>query len=147
MLNDDDVWFSAEGNQNGRPVLIRGRQNLRDVVGVASHPKLLRIVWEYEVIERSGLPSSELNASMANFENTILTEMERDLLCIFFCVYVHNGTKEWAAYSSDVQATCDRFNAVLADQEPYPVQLTVQDDPEWQEYKSLLRDTGMVPTS
>lgn len=121
-MDVDDVWFVAEGSQDSRPVLIRGRQNLSNVAGIASHPKLFRIVWEYEAKEESGLPSSELNASMADFENVIIAALERDFLCVFFCVYVHNGVKEWTAYTSDVQATCDRFNAVLAGRKPYPVE-------------------------
>lgn len=142
MLKIDDVWFVAEGEQNGRPAIIRGRQNLRHLVGLASHPQLLRIVWEYEVDHESGLPSPHLNARMGEFESLVFAELERDFLCIFFCVYLHDGLKEYIAYTSDVQATCDRFNTALAGRPPYPVQLSVEDDPDWNEYVNLMHDTG-----
>ena len=147
MLHIDDVWFCAEGNRGGRPVIVRGRQNLREIVGIESHPKILRIVWAYEVQQESGLPSPHLSEKMGGFEDIIFNALEEDLLCIFFSVYLHNGVKKWAAYTSDVQATCDKFNAALASHQPYPVNLTVEDDPLWHEYRNLMTDTGMWATA
>lgn len=142
MSKSNETWFCAEGRQDGRPVLIRGRQKIDEIAEAGSHPKLLRIVWRYEVVDPSGLPSSHLSAEMADFEDTVFSTLQKDGLCIFFCVYVHNGIREWLAYTSDLQATCDRFNAALAGREPYPVQLMAENDPDWQEYQSLMRETG-----
>ena len=79
---------------------------------------------------------------MARFENTVIDDLEEDLLCIFCCVYLHNGLKEWMAYTADIDATCDRLDRALASQEPYPIEITVEDDPTWAEYRNLLAETN-----
>lgn len=143
MTQASDTWFCAEGERGGRPVLIRGRQGLQQVISKVSHPKLLRISWEFETRDNSGLPPADLNAKMTRFEELVTSALEEDRLSVFFCVFTHNGLREWAAYASDVQATCDKINEALAQEEKYPVQLAVEDDPGWQEYQSLIRDTGL----
>src|SRR5262249_650292 len=105
MFNGADQWFVAGGERNGQPGLDRGRQNLRVLIDVRLYRKLLRFVWTFETEEKSGLPSPETSAKMSAFEKSIFEEFENDALCVFFCIYLHNGVKEWLAYTSDVQAT------------------------------------------
>jgi hypothetical protein len=138
MLNIGDTWTCATGTSNGLPQLIRCRTNLDKIVGGKTHRRLLRITWKYTKTDQSGLPSAELNERMATFENAIVGELERDSLAIFVSIWVCNGVKEWSAYISDAQRTCNRLNQALESHDPFPVELTVEDDPSWQEYKSLL---------
>ena len=145
MLKFDDAWFSAEGKQGGLPVIIRARQNLGSIAGVESHPELLRICWPFVPDAASGLPGTELNDRMNAFEEAIITDLERDQLCIFFCVYLHDGVKRWFAYTRDVQATSQRINAALVGHPRYPIEITVEDDPAWQEYADLLAGTVGMP--
>jgi hypothetical protein len=75
---------------------------------------------------------------MATFEDAVVGELERDFLAIFVSVWVCNGTKEWNAYITDAQRTCDRLNQALGYHDPFPVELTVEDDSSWQVYATLL---------
>ncbi len=76
---------------------------------------------------------------MATFENAIVDELEKDALAVFVSVTIHNGVKEWSAYIKDAQETCNRLNLALAHHEPFPVELTVEDDPSWTAYAGALR--------
>lgn len=138
MLNIGDNWTCATGVNNGLPQLIRCRTNLDEIAARKTHRRLLRITWKYATTDRSGLPSADLNERMATFENAVVGELERDFLAIFVSIWVSNGIKEWSAYVSDAQRTCDRLNQALESYDPFPVELTVEDDPSWREYKSLL---------
>jgi hypothetical protein len=145
MQKFDDRWFVAEGKQAGLPVIIRARQHLQPLVSAPSHAKLLRIGWPFVPDAASGLPSREQNSRMQAFEDAIFAELERDQLCIFFCVYLHDGVKRWFAYTSDVQTTCERINAALAGHERYPIEMQVEDDPTWQEYADMLAGIVDLP--
>ena len=138
MHSIGDHWTCATGVNNGLPQLVRCRTNVDKIAGRKTHPRLLKITWRYPTTDKSGLPSAELNEAMATFENAVVGELERDLLAIFVSVWVCNGIKEWSAYVSDAQRTCDRLNQALESYEPFPVELTVEDDPNWREYRSLL---------
>ena len=89
-----DSWFGAEGERDGMPAIIRGRDALEPPVGLASHPNLLRITWEFEPEGPSGLPSPTLQQRMMAFEEAIMDPLEEEPLCIFYFVYLHDGTKE-----------------------------------------------------
>lgn len=138
MLDIGDTWACAFGSSNGVPEVLRCRTNLASVVGCKSHSRLLRIIWRYEPTDASGLPSEDLVETMAVFENAIIAELERDLVAIFASMRVGNSIKEWDAYIADAQRACDRLNLALEAYDPFPIELTVEDDPSWGVYRSLL---------
>jgi hypothetical protein len=141
MANEDDPWICVKGEHDGNPILIRAREGLGDLISQERHRRLLRIVWCYDIDHPSGLPSPELSEEMGFFENMIVEALEADRLCVFFGVILHNGAKEWLAYTSDAQDaqdTCNRINLALQDYEPFPIEMTVDDDPNWGEYHKLL---------
>jgi len=43
------------------------------------------------------MPSQDEVDRMSDFENTVFDPLEEDAVCIFFCVFMHNGLKEWLA--------------------------------------------------
>ncbi len=144
MLKIDQRWFIAEGKQQGLPVVIRARQNLREKRGLESHPTLLRICWQFEPEPGSGLPNPEVGARMEAFEQALFQELESDFICIFFCVYRHDGVQRWFAYTADIEVTCERINSALAGHDRYPIEMTAEPDPAWQEYADLLEGTGKL---
>lgn len=139
----DDTWFFTTGEADGKPSTLRGRQNLRHLVGLKTHPRLLRIQWQYEPVNDSGMPSSDQSDQMETFENTIIPELEKDNLCIFFSIEIHNGVKEWVAYCSDVAAAGERSNKVLEGHPVYPITLTTENNPDWEQYRSMLDAVGL----
>jgi hypothetical protein len=149
MLSFGDTWTCATATCDGWPRLIRCRTNVADIADGMSLPRLLRITWKFPVADASGLPSAELNETMAEFENAVVAELELDSTAIFVSVLVCNGVKEWNAYIADAQRVCDRLNRALASHRPFPVELTVEDDPGWQTYRKLVKSlntTRDLPT-
>jgi len=141
-VNDlDDAWILAQGEENGKSLIVRCRQNLSQIVAPESYPKMIQIVWEFDVDEESGLPSPALNDRMIEFEDLLIPGLEEDLTCVFFGVYVHNGVRVWSAYTGDPEAVCERINDIFADRNPYPLQISAEDDPDWTEYAGLLAST------
>lgn len=142
-MGKSDRWFCAEGEMDGLPTLIRGRQGLSKLVEAHQFPHLLRIQWNYDDVGVAGLPSDTVSSSMNAFENLVIPGLEQDSLCIFFCVFTHNGLREWLAYTRDIQATCDAINALLAKEVAFPIEMGVEDDPDWSEYHELMENTSM----
>lgn len=142
MIEIDDRWFAAEGNDDGFPVLIRGRGHLGHLVGVKSHPNILRITWDYVPDENSGMPERDIIKSMATFEDVIFSVLEKDALCVFYKIFLHNGVKEWSAYCSDIGLLQEQINKALFGHEQYPIEMVIESDVEWKDYLSLLEKTG-----
>lgn len=144
MIKINDQWFAAEAKNDDLPVLLRGRGQLKDLVAIKSHPNLLKIRWTYEPDKKTGMPAMDVIKKMAVFEQVVFETLEKEPLCIFYSIYLHNGIKEWSAYCSDLERMNEEFSGALVGHEKYPVELLVDQDPEWADYKAMLRDTGQL---
>ena len=142
MIKFEDKWFIAEGQENELPLVIRGRGELSHLIGLEDYDKILRIAWNFEGDTNFNFPSEELEAKMDSFQETIYEALEKDNLCIFYCVYTHNGLQEWAAYTSDVEKAAGRFNEALKDAEQLPLEIFVEEDPKWEDYQRMIEGTG-----
>lgn len=142
MINFDGNWFSANDDNNGLPVILRGRNKLTPLIGLKSHPNLIKITWRYELDGPHGLAAPEEDLRMDVFERAVFDALEAETVCIFYCVYQHNGQKEWLAYCTHVDAAEEILNVALMGHEEYPIELTVEADPEWSDYQAMMAGTG-----
>ena len=124
-------------------MLIRIRQNLRPLAGHPQLPHRLRIVWEYEPENDSGVPSSDELGRMRDCEELLVTAFEQDNQAILTHVLTCDGLRQWVFFSSDLQESAKRINNALPHDEPYPIELTAEPDPEWSEYLETLRSIGL----
>lgn len=144
MIEINDQWFAAEAKNEDLPVFLRGRGQLNSLIGIKSHPNLLKIRWTYAAEEITGMPSLDVIKKMALFEQVIFDVLEQEPLCIFYSIYLHNGIKEWTGYCSDLELVNQEISGALVGHEKYPIELLVDQDPEWADYKAMLRDTGQL---
>ena len=145
MTNDyqiNDTWFAAEAQCDGLPVFIRGRNQLQDLVGLKSHSSVIRITWEFELINATGMPDKQLHKNMQALEQTLFDVLEAKGLCIFYSIYLHNGIKEWSAYCCDTKQVIELLNQALANHERHQINIGYIDDPEWDDYRHMLENTG-----
>jgi len=144
MIEINDQWFAAEAKNEDLPVLLRGRGQLKELVGIKSHPNLLKIRWTYTPDAKTGMPAVDEIKKMAVFEQIIFETLEKEPLAIFYSIYLHNGMKEWSAYCSDLERINEEISGALLGHEKYPIELLIDQDPEWADYKAMLRDTGQL---
>jgi len=144
LIEINDQWFAAEAKNENLPVLLRGRGQLKELIGIKSHPNLLRIRWTYEADKNTGMPAVDVIKKMAVFEQAVFEALEKEPLCIFYSIYLHNGVKEWSAYCADLERMNEELSGALIGHEKYPIELLVDQDPAWDDYKAMLRDTNQL---
>ena len=142
MITFEDSWFTANDDNNGVPVVLQGRNSLNHLIGLSSHSTLIRFVWKFEPAGAHGLPAEAETERMERFEKAVMEALEAERVCIFYCIYQHEGVKEWLAYCSSVDAAEEILNVALMDHEEYPIELSEEEDPEWSDYKSMMEGTG-----
>lgn len=142
MITFENEWFTANDDNNGVPVVLQGRSTLNHLIGLTSHPTLIRLVWKLEAAGSHGLPSDEEAARMEQFEGAVMPALEAEKICIFYCIYQHEGHKEWLAYCSNIEAAEEILNVTLMDHDEYPIELFEEQDPEWSDYKAMMEGTG-----
>ncbi len=132
-----DAWNIAEGKHNGYPSQIRYRPKLNLEHLQSKFPKLLTAIWEYESNKTNNhLPCPEVYDSMQSFETKLTDSLEEKDAGVITFIFTSNGQRKFCFYVNDIDIVTNILNTVI---EPgLPIQLTVEEDKEWQEFKSIL---------
>jgi hypothetical protein len=141
---DMDPWFLSEGTIDELPALIRAREMLPAAVRPESHPKLLSIIWDYEDDKVTGMPSHADSQEMGEFEELIVAALEKDHACALFAVITHDGQRCWRFYCRDKESTQALIWSALGTQGNLPIDLQMDDDPQWAELSQILEDTDQA---
>jgi hypothetical protein len=135
----DDVWAIAQATDGDHPLIIRFRTGLERLIGDQRLPNRLTIAWAFEPApERSGLPDPALSDAMTAFEDLLSAALEPAELAVLTSVWTTNGTREWVWYGGEGERLVDAINSALAGHERLPIELMIEADPAWEQYKDLL---------
>lgn len=127
------TWSIAEGEEDGKPLYIRFRDEFREKGPDSRFPRLIQIVWKYEADDK-GLPSLEVVPALKSFESRLAEAVETDKLALLVAVCTHNGEREWMFYAQSVARFQERLNALQAEQDdepPFPIDISSAPDPKW----------------
>ena len=140
-LEFGDSWTGAEGTLDGKPILVRLRSEIEPLFAHPQLANLLRIVWEFPVDGDSGLPDVDTLDQMSQCEDALVGALELQNHAILAHVLTCDGLRQWVFYTSDVEESASRINEALPQDPPYPIELTVDSDPEWCEHRELRDNT------
>jgi hypothetical protein len=125
-----DNWALAEGEENGKPLYIRFREELREKPDVTEYPRLIRILWKYEPSE-NGLPSEETALQLRAFEARIVEAVQPSAVAVLVAAITHNGEREWMFYASAVAPFERALNELQEGSDLYPIDVSSAPDPKW----------------
>ena len=75
---------------------------------------------------------------MLSFEEALDELSGMNGLSEIFQVLTGMGVKEWVYYTNDRNAFMGRFNELLKNHEPYPLEIEFYDDPYWEVWQDML---------
>lgn len=130
-LTFTDSWFNSEGDLDGLPTLIRGRDSLKNVFETKLYNNRIEIVWEFSDKSDSGMPSNKESDFMEKVENAIVDSLERNLESVLVSVFTWNNTRTWFFYTKSTEGFKGILNDALSQfEERLPIHITVESDPE-----------------
>lgn len=134
-----DKWFTAlSDNEDGTYTFISGRSDIDAFIQQGKLKERLEITWTYEADEK-GLPAIDKEAQiMEAVEERLRTAMEKDKLAILTGIYTGQGKRQWIFIARNTHAFGERLNEALAGLPQLPIEIYAEQDPENDEYKSLL---------
>jgi len=143
-LANDDAWNVANGTNPDKPSVLRYRPALQKRVGDPAFGRHLTIIWPYGSDNSSGMPNDQQNTALGDFEDIVVDVIDATKLAILTFVFTSPGQREWHFYVSDAGAVGEAINEALAGQPVLPIELSVEDDPEWSEFQEVLRGCGHI---
>ncbi len=81
------------------------------------------------------MPSPDISTLMRQFEELLESALENPQSAFLTVVVTGNDRREWQWYSRSPEETMGFVNQVLMDREPFPVEFSMQEDPQWEAYQ------------
>lgn len=134
-----DSWTAAEGRIDGRPSLLRFRPGLAHYLGDARFTRRLHVTWTYEDDGSSGMPSDRNSADMKVLEDRLVSALEAAHAGVLAFVFTYGGNREWHIYVNDSVELGEVINEALADLPRLPIEMAIEDDPEWTELANVIQ--------
>jgi hypothetical protein len=141
----DENWCVAQGEKNGKPLLVRYRGERPQGVEAKAFPFLLSATWSYQPNEH-GLPSAEEMKLMDKFEDALASSLEGSQTAHLMVVLTGGGERDWLWYTRGEEEAMRQVNQSLKGHKPYPVEFSVQSDRAWKAYAQFETGNGS-PTS
>ena len=132
-LIQSDRWEVAELRAASTVVgMIRYRTPVLSGKSVSGYTRVLKVVWPYAEEGSQGLPSAEQSLRMTVFEDRFVEAVEHDARAVLVAVLTFDGVRQWVFYTNDIADCGARLGAMPQEAEPYPLELTSDEDPAWQ---------------
>ena len=138
-----DNWFTAiSDNEDGSYTFISGRSGIDEFIKSGKMKQRVEVTWKYEA-DSKGMPAIDKEAQiMEAVEERLRKAMEKDKLGILTGIYTGQGKRDWVFIIRNLNAFGERLNNALAGLPQLPIEIYAEDDPENEEYKSLLELKG-----
>jgi hypothetical protein len=137
-MSDEESWSLATAEDDGKPLLFRIRNQPPPFARKDQFPHLLAVSWSYEPADESGMPSDDEHARMNELEDLLVAALEDAMQAFLTVIVTGNGVREWQWYARAPERAMELVNESLGELEPFPVEFSIQDDPEWSGYERFL---------
>ena len=123
------------------PVILRIRNQPPPFAEQMSFPHLLAIAWSFDPELANGMPVPEEAGRMAELEDLLERGLEAAQEAFLTVAVTGNGVREWQWYARNPDDAMQLLNKTLGHLDPFPIEISVQDDPEWEGYNGFIRLT------
>lgn len=130
-------WFTALAEEDEFIVSVYGRKHLEDFVKSGKYRYRIEVKWTYSK-HFNGMPVEKEAEEMEQVESILIKTMESDKLAIVSGIYTGAKQKTWVFYSRNSVVFGNRLNEALSSMRILPLELYVEEDPEWEEYTDML---------
>lgn len=134
MINE---WLTAEGLENGYPILYRFRANVPHGVYPKHYPHLVIITWPYESETVDGMPGA-IDSSFQNQMESALSILDHPSFGFLMMSNTGNGRKQWMWYVKNVKQWSIGMNQRLLTLPSLPISLENMKELNWQSYFEFL---------
>ena len=136
-----DTWSTAQGEDEGSPLLIRVREGNPSDKLKAEYPILVNVYWPFDGLPDSGMPNSEVLDAQSDFEER-LDRLDSPEYGYLVLVITAKNRKEWIWQVADTKVWLDQFNLLLNGHPVVPIEIETNNDPAWGTYEQI-RDRAL----
>ena len=137
MSFDSLTWVVAEGDYDGRPVLIRLRE-LPKEFPASKYPDRLNVTWTMSEVDENGLPTENEFSRLSDFEDRLIDAVEPDEQSILVGALTCNAEKEFIFQTANASEFLKRLTNMPQEKDRYPIKIERYEDPDWSYFKAVM---------
>lgn len=103
----------------------------------------VEVEWPYEPAA-GGMPPESLGHELEAVVDALQTVLKADPVAVLTGVYTGNGSRTMVFYTLSLHIFQRKFNEALADFPALPLEFEAFEDPDWEEYRSMLSQVRRV---
>ncbi len=129
-------WTAPVQGDSGGLVMVTGRA---DVDKFRDNPRFsirVDIAWIYDAIGKA-MPAKDTADELQKITQRLQRTFDSDPVAVMTGIYTGEGRRDWVFYTLSTNIFGRKLNEALADLPLYPLEITCENDPGWEEYTEM----------
>jgi len=124
-------WLTTNTEYDGLPLYLRF-PNYKDIWQYKSkYPKLICITHEFESVKDNGLPTSDYNKSLIDFDGEVVSLFDQNKNGIVILVETYGGARNYWFYTVDQEVANKAFEKLKNRNQDKKLELDSKNDSNW----------------
>lgn len=136
---EDSKGVIGQYIENDNPVILRFVGETPNENIISKLPWFTVVAWKYDGSGNNGMPTNTTNTKMIKLENALESAFKSNEVCRHAYNRTGNDLKEFNYYINDRDEFMKHFNRALRNHEEYPIEVSFYEDPNWTEFKKLIK--------
>ena len=145
MKLKDEWWTAPTQADNGKTVIVTGRDGVEEAMNSGKYDDRIEITWKYNA-DSSGMPLDEDSKLIGEVDDALREAFKKEKACILTGIYTGDGRRDWIFYTKNPRIFNSVLNRALADFPLLPIELYAEKDSEWEEYREM-RSLTYIPAT
>ena len=137
-------WFVADAENDGKPLIVRGRLFLDSLRQSGEFPTRIALVWEYHG-EDKGLPTEKETQALDFLNEKLREALEEKGVAILTAIFIGNRTARYEYYGISVERFAPIVDETFADYPALPIKIGAKSDPQWSNYIETIQQFAIQP--
>ncbi len=145
MAKKNDWWTSPTESADGHLIMVTGR---RDIDQFRNNPRFsirVEITWPYQS-DAGGMPSQADSELMEQAHDAMQAVFEKDPVAVLTGIYTGDSQRNWVFYTLSTHIFQKKINEALAQLPTLPLQISAENDPDWEEYAEMKEISEIAPS-
>lgn len=133
-------WTTAAAESLNDPlktVFVSGRT---DVSKFRENPKFcirIEVTFSYCTTSADGLPDALTSDILQEITDRLADTFHKDPVAVMTGIFTGDGERNWVFYTLSPRIFQRKFNEALSDLPDYPITITAENDPAWEQYAEM----------
>lgn len=139
-INDSkqgEWWTAPAEADDGRLIMVSGRS---DVSKFRDNPRFhirYTISWRYSNAADATMPTDTDATIMEEVTEALCKALAKDPVAVLTGIYTGAGIRDWVFYTLSTHILTRKLNEALAHLPVLPLELSAEEDPDWEEYTEM----------